>query len=257
MATGEIVAFVDGDCTVDQDWLRYLTSDYTEEEIAGVGGLVCTRDTGIIAQYRSFKTAYVDQTHTCPGVIASSDLPAGNSSYRTNVLSAIGGFDPAFGKPKGHEEFELGHRLMAERYRLVLDTRAVVWHGEEGSLARWITGWYGMGYSAISFLVRYRMRDLRVIQLKQIAFVTFLVLCVLTFAGIIPMLVVGAVTGVALIAESVRAAYYVWRAARHYGNPKYLLMFPVEIILRFALYIGFIVGLLATIRKAAIRLTRR
>jgi glycosyltransferase involved in cell wall biosynthesis len=44
VASGEIVAFVDADCEVNKDWLDLLTSHFTDNMIAGIGGVTLTKE---------------------------------------------------------------------------------------------------------------------------------------------------------------------------------------------------------------------
>jgi glycosyltransferase involved in cell wall biosynthesis len=250
-ATGEVVAFVDADCTVRSDWLDLLTSHFTDNMIAGTGGVILTKKTGLLATYRSFKER--EEYSEAGKPVDAQNLPGGNSSYRADVLRSGGGFDPAFAQPRGHEYFELGYRLRKKGYRLIGEPRAVVWHGHEDSLTGMIKSAYGAGFSAISFLFRYKMRELRVIQLKQIAFIAFLILLALTLLGAIPLLIATILAAGLFSYETLRAALIVGEVAAHYRNPKYVVLLPLEILLRFVLYAAYVVGLLNSLYRVLVR----
>jgi glycosyltransferase involved in cell wall biosynthesis len=250
---GEIVAFVDADCVVDKSWLQLLLSHYTDSRIAGVGGVVGTRDSSFLAKYRNYiaKEQYADSTGP---VYGTPCIPGGNSSYRTNVLREIGGFDPASARPIGYEELELGYRLVKNGYLLVGEPRAVVWHLREGNLRNWISGAYASGYSTLHFLGRYRSRQFLGLQVWQSFLLAFLVFCVISLTGAIPLpLVIDVVIAFALVV-TLRAVRRSFRAVVHYKNPRYVVMIPVELMLTFTLCLGYVVALLEALRCRALRI---
>jgi glycosyltransferase involved in cell wall biosynthesis len=251
-AQAEIVAFVDADCTVNSDWLTILISNFTDKRIAGVGGIVLTHSSGLIAKYRSFiqRETYCDSNEP----VETHCLPGGNSCYRTEILRDVGGFDPAFFR---HEYLELGLRLRRKGFLLVGDPRAIVWHGHEDRLSRWLKGDYASGLSALSFLNFHKTHGLMATQLRQIAFIGFLILVPVATAGILPSLTVVYVAAVGFLFEFVRAGYRVVEAVVHYKNPSYLVMLPIELMLRAALYAGYAVGLLTVAARCTVWLGQR
>ncbi|MCJ7768188.1 glycosyltransferase family 2 protein [Candidatus Bathyarchaeota archaeon] len=252
---GEIVAFVDADCVVDESWLHMLLSHYRDSKIAGVGGVIGTRESSLFAKYRSYvaREEYADSPNPVHG---TSSIPGGNSSYRTDVLRSIGGFNPAFAQPSGFEELELGYRIRKHGYLLVGEPRAVVWHLREGSLRNWLAGAYAAGYVAPRFLGRYRDREFLGLQVKQIAFLAFLFLCMLSFIGVIHLPVVISVGAFLLLIETLRATFRSLRAVLHYRNASYLLMVPVELALTAASCFGYILALSTTIYSGIMKLGR-
>ena len=252
---GEIVAFVDADCIVDKLWLHVLLSRYVDSKIAGVGGVIATRESSLFAKYRNYvaKEEYADSPNPVRG---TSSIPGGNSSYRTDVLRSIGGFNPAFAKPSGLEELELGYRLRKNGYLLVGEPRAVVWHLREGSLRNWITGAYAAGYVALRFLGRYRRREFLRLQVMQTAFLIFLILCMVSLIGAIPLPVVAYFAGLFLALETLRAASRSFRAVLHYRSLSYLAMVPVELMLSVVSCLGYLQALLTTVCNWMLELGR-
>jgi glycosyltransferase involved in cell wall biosynthesis len=180
LARGEFIAFVDADCTVKEDWLSVLISDFADETIGAVGGIILTQGQGYFASYRNYSARenYGDSSKP----IEVLDLPGGNCCYRAEVLRQLGGFDPNFGR---HETYELGVRLRRNGYKLIGDPRSVVWHGHEGNLRKWFGAEYGTGYTAISLLrLKYLgSADLLAAQLRQVAFIGFLAVMVAGLIG--------------------------------------------------------------------------
>jgi glycosyltransferase involved in cell wall biosynthesis len=251
-AKGEITAFVDADCIVDKAWLTLLLSHYTDDKITGVGGLIKTRKSGIVASYRSFadRERWADRGDP----VEIKYLPGGNSSYRTEVLRKVKGFDQAFAQPRGHEAFEMGYRLTKDGYRLFGEPKAIVWHSREDSLRNWFGSGFELGNSAVAFLSRYRIGEISEAQLPPMAFIVLLILLFSALVGLVPLFpVIGVVIAGSLV-EVVRAAYRVGEAVVHYRNAKYIVMFPVEITVRALTYAGYARGILSICSRKVSRL---
>jgi glycosyltransferase involved in cell wall biosynthesis len=248
VAQGEIIAFVDADCTVDTSWLMALVSDYTDERIAGVGGIISTRQRSILAKYHSFveREPYTDSANP----VSTLAIPGGNSSYRTSILRKVGGFDPTFAQHRGHEFIELGYRLKKNGYVLIGEPRAIVWHSREGSLKSLVSDMFARGYSALSFLFRYKI-EVPLLELKQIIFIAFLIVWVIALLGFVSVMVALVFTVLGLLFEILRALYSAATAAVKYRDAKYFAVIPIEIALRMILYAGYVWAMLTSIRKGA------
>jgi glycosyltransferase involved in cell wall biosynthesis len=255
IARGEIVAFVDADCTVDKDWLNFLISDYIDNSIVAVGGVIKTKKSGIVASYRQLKER---EKWAAGGVPTETwQLPGGNCSYRAEMMRRIGGFDAAFSQPRGYEQFEVCHRLRKLGYKVVGEPRAVVWHDREDSLKAWCILSFDTGYSALSFLPRYRFREIRGTQLKQVGFIVVLVLFLLGLIGVVQAIVAFSLVGALFLVEFAAAAYSAGQAVVYYRNPKYLLMLPAEIVLMVLNLSGYTWALLTAVFRWPQRQGRR
>jgi glycosyltransferase involved in cell wall biosynthesis len=255
VAQGEIVAFIDADCTVDTSWLMALVSKYTDERIAGVGGIINTRQVGILAKYHSFveREAYTDSTNPVPAL----SIPGGNSSYRTSILRKVGGFDPTFAQPRAHEIIELGYRLKKNGYVLIGEPHAIAWHSREGSLKSLVSGMFARGYSALSFLLRYKIGEALSPQLKQIAFIGFLIVWISALLRFIPLTIALALTVLGFLFEILRAIYSAATAVVKYRDLRFFVVIPIEIMLRMILYAGYVWAILMALRKGTTSLGPR
>ena len=124
-ATGEIVAYTDGDARPDQDWLRYLAWTFMTTTHVGVGGWnIAPADDGWIA----------DCVANSPGgpmhVLLSDDeaehIPGCNMAFRKADLDAIGGFDPQF-RAAG-DDVDVCWRLQERGGTLGFSSGGMVWH---------------------------------------------------------------------------------------------------------------------------------
>jgi GT2 family glycosyltransferase len=253
-AKGEIVVFVDADCTVEEHALEILVSDFSDTKIAGVGGVVLTKETGLVAKYRSYASRedWLDSKE----VVETSYLPGGICAYLADALRSVGGFNPSVGR---HETFELGLRLREKEYRLLGEPKAIVWHGHEGNLARWLGAAYGTGHDALSLLSlgEHRTSAVLVAQMRQIAFLCYLILLAATVIKAVPLYIALWITASVVVLETARAFHNAWEVAVHYENMKYLAMFPLELLLRVFVYAGYLAALLTTFRMTSTRFLKR
>ncbi len=129
-ATGDFIAFTDGDCQPERDWLANLLKGFVAPEVAGVGGAIRRADEGIVSEY-------VDMIRLFdPGKNGNAEifyLATGNACFRRASLLDAGLFDERFKKPGG-EEPELGMRLRKLGYEFKAVDDAVVLHHHKQSV---------------------------------------------------------------------------------------------------------------------------
>lgn len=130
-ADGEIVAFVDAGCRFGNSyWIATLLEDYTDPDVAGVGG-------GVAASWdqrdaprwmpRDFAWAFGCRDDERDDVADVDCLLGGNMSFRREVFDELGGFRTDIGqvgtRPVGGDDLDYCLRVQ-ERFvaaRLVLD----------------------------------------------------------------------------------------------------------------------------------------
>lgn len=143
VAAGEFVAFTDGDCQPDRDWLSNLLSGFDGAEVGGVGGVVRSADQNITGQYVD-AVRLLDPEPDAAGEIHY--LITANACFRKEAIVRAGYFDERFRKPGG-EEPELCLRIRRLGYCFRLVEQAVVLHHHRqtaGSLLKTISN-YGEG----------------------------------------------------------------------------------------------------------------
>lgn len=156
-ATGEIVAFTDGDCIVDQQWLRELQEGFSEEKITGVGGnQISPSNETAFGKYvqdtfsiLGFATSYM-KTPTRTAHICHN--PSCNSAYRKQVFFDIGGFDESLWPG---EDVDLDRRLTERNYRLMRTPKAIVRHYRPQSTSALAMMMQRYGGSAYRLFKRY------------------------------------------------------------------------------------------------------
>ncbi len=134
VARGEILFFVDADVVVAADAIdRVLAAFAADAELAAVFGSYSAhpRDPGLISRYRNLLHHFVHQH----GHASASTFWAGCGAIRRAVFEAIGGFDVVRFPQPSIEDIELGYRLRAAGYRILLDKRLQGAHLKRWTLA--------------------------------------------------------------------------------------------------------------------------
>jgi glycosyltransferase involved in cell wall biosynthesis len=123
-STGEFIAFTDSDCVPDKEWLSNLLGGFSDDKVAGTGGIVRGADTTALSDYMDL-VRYLDPARTASGQVGY--LATANACFRRNVLIEVGLFNEQFRKP-GAEDSELCIKIRARGYELGAVDGALVLH---------------------------------------------------------------------------------------------------------------------------------
>ena len=119
-AYGDILVFVDADVVLAPDALQKITESFAARaDIAAVFGSydATPRAPGLLSQYRNLLHHFVHQQ----GHAEAATFWAGCGAIRKSVFEQVGGFDEKrFARPS-IEDIELGYRLRAAGFRIILD----------------------------------------------------------------------------------------------------------------------------------------
>jgi glycosyltransferase involved in cell wall biosynthesis len=130
-ARGECIVFLDADCLVRPDTLTRLAETMmTRSDVAAVFGAYCDEPeaAGVVSKYRNLLHHYTHAQE--PG--EAQTFWAGCGCVRRAAFVAIGMYDEwRFSRPQ-IEDVELGYRLSAHGYRILLQPEIQVTH-----LKRW------------------------------------------------------------------------------------------------------------------------
>jgi glycosyltransferase involved in cell wall biosynthesis len=136
-AKGDILVFTDDDIAAEPTWVQNLTAPLQEGPWAGAGGRIlpewpCTPPKWLPrrSQY-SLSAIVVFDLGDKPGEMTETPYGA-NMAYRKEVFEKYGGFRTDLGhrgtKTMGHDDSELGHRLLDAGERIYYAPSAVVLH---------------------------------------------------------------------------------------------------------------------------------
>ncbi|MEU5509763.1 glycosyltransferase [Streptomyces fungicidicus] len=170
LARGEVVAFTDDDVVADPRWLGELTAPFAADPRLGCAtGLILparlrTPAQVLLESHGGFAKGFTPTTYD-PG-----DPPQGeplfpftagrfgsgaNMAFRTDVLRAVGGFDPATGAgtaARGGDDLYGFVRVLAQGHRLRYTPYALVWHHHRETWSDLETQAYGYGAGLTAYL---------------------------------------------------------------------------------------------------------
>jgi GT2 family glycosyltransferase len=130
-ATGDIVAYTDGDARPDPHWLMYLAAAFARAPHAGVGGWnIAPPGDGWIAD--CVANAPGGPVHVLLSDRVAEHIPGCSMAFRTSALRAIGGFDEQF-RVAG-DDVDVCWRLQAQGWTLGFSAGAMVWHHHRNSV---------------------------------------------------------------------------------------------------------------------------
>jgi glycosyltransferase involved in cell wall biosynthesis len=160
-SSGDIVAFMDDDVTVDPLWLWNLTKSLYSGEWAGVGGRIFP-----LWESAPPRWLNVDEPHALgpfvafdrgPQAAQLEDPPFGaNMAFRRETFERHGGFRTDLGRCAdnllGNEDSDYGRRLLSAGERLRYEPTAVMWHPvtKNRLTKRYLLAWwFGKGRSDV------------------------------------------------------------------------------------------------------------
>ncbi len=130
-ATGEIVAYIDGDAYPDPHWLRYLAYTFTTTSHVGVGGPnILPPDDNTISECVANSPG--GPIHVLISDSEAEHIPGCNMAFRRSALIEVGGFDPQF-RAAG-DDVDLCWRLQERDWTLGFSPAALVWHHRRESV---------------------------------------------------------------------------------------------------------------------------
>jgi glycosyltransferase involved in cell wall biosynthesis len=149
-ATGEIVAFTDADCRVDEDWLYHLVGDLLDSEFAGVGGpnLLPPEDSPVAA---AVMVSPGGPAHVMLTDRQAEHIPGCNMAFYQWALAEMGGFDPLF--HAAGDDVDICWRLQQAGRKIGFSPAAFVWHCRRPTVGAYLKQQRGYG-EAEALLVR-------------------------------------------------------------------------------------------------------
>lgn len=185
-AKGEYLAFTDGDCIVDKQWLKELMAGFNlyPQAIACGGVQELPQDATdferrvfLFMKKSGFISDYMRKKRN-EKIIKVNHNPSCNVIYKRNILLQEGGFLEDLWPG---EDVELDYRLKRKGYKLFFNPKAVVYHYRPANLNKFCLMMFKYGF-AQGFLVR-RYGIFRKVQLLPLfnMILLFLTLSLLFF----------------------------------------------------------------------------
>jgi len=206
---GDIVAFIDDDVAVDENWSTNMLISYTHSNIGGVGGRVIPYGASASYFVRT-KNKEIGKIHTDGLILGNFDvplptltevdhLPGCNMSFRKDLLMKAGGFDENFIGNGFRDDTDVSLRIKRTGYKLVYQPKALIWHKFIGRVIdeKWAY-WYTrnsiyfyfknisppLGFYFPQFLLRLVLLPQEYVQKSQVRVAVNLPLILATIRGI-------------------------------------------------------------------------
>lgn len=144
LAQGEIVAYTDDDCEVDEDWLRYLVRAMQDQQVVAIGGPNITPpDDGWLA--RCVAASPGNPSHVMLDDHYAEHIPGCNMAFRREVLLGLGGFDPQF--RQAGDDVDMCWRILDSGAHIGYAPGAMVWHHRRATVRAYLKQQRGYGRS--------------------------------------------------------------------------------------------------------------
>jgi glycosyltransferase involved in cell wall biosynthesis len=136
---GEAIAFTDGNCKADPNWLKEIRKNLRE-------GYDIVAGKTIHYGFKGFTTL-----KRVPLLYKGNDAsyPTCNIAYKKQLFNKIKGFDPWF---KEAEDVDLNYRALTHGGKIVYNEKAIIYHTGSENLKSFIkkSFWYGFGRKELS-----------------------------------------------------------------------------------------------------------
>ena len=120
-ATGDVLLFLDDDCTVAEDWVERNVCALQQPKVGAVGARIRSKSSAFFARCTDFTNfGYYQHGHCTDGPVASASMGVPRS-----VFYAIGRFDET---QCSGEDMDLCFRLQKQGYRTIYQPDIVVTH---------------------------------------------------------------------------------------------------------------------------------
>lgn len=183
-----LTAWIDDDEVADPDWVHRLKEGFAHEsKPAAVCGVMLPAELEFEAQVRFEQYGGFNKGRgmtpevlragtssvTSPLYPLPSFGPGGNMAFRTELLRAIGGFDPCLGagtRTHGCEETRVLSSLLSDGHAIVHWPAAITWHTHRREMAALCKQFYGYsaGLSAF-YMSTIRSKPSAILQILRLA----------------------------------------------------------------------------------------
>ncbi len=150
-ATGDIVAFTDSDCRVDEDWLYYLVGDLLKTDACAIGGhnFPPPEDNWIAG---AVAVSPGGPAHVMLDDRSAEHIPGCNMAFWKWALEEIEGFDPVY-RAAG-DDVDVCWRLLQRGYKIAFSHAGFVWHYRRNTILAYLK--QQRGYGVAEALLRHK-----------------------------------------------------------------------------------------------------
>ena len=202
-ATGEILAFIDSDCTASTEWLAELVTTFADPAVAAVGGMVdgmCTDSA--VDRYEAVMSSLSLGSRERFGGDGDDTfyLPSCNLLARRSAFLGVGGFDDSM---HVGEDVDLTWRLRDEGWTIAYLPVGRVCHEHRSTISSFMSRRFDYGTSEGMLQILHPHRRKRMVIPPLLALV--LALCIIApFAGWWPAALAGVLLAADVVAVRLR-----------------------------------------------------
>ncbi len=239
-AKGDIVAFIDDDCTASKDWLSNLVNEFKNDDIDVVGGDdIIDADKSTKFQNALFMIDFVrTPKNTLYGNDACNRLRACNIAFRSNIFKESN-FNR---KLVGLQEPEFIHRLFKNGFNIKFNPDIKVYHSRRKNLGGVFNQIYRNGISKIDLI---KMHKDMITPYDIIIFGSVIVTIILLLVSItntFPLFI----WVILIVLYFILKPFYILLRVKNLGY--YPVLFTIVFVREIAYATGLIVGLLKSKR---------
>ncbi|MFC1512723.1 glycosyltransferase [bacterium] len=182
-AKGEYIAFTDGDCITEPDWLKELYNGFdNNDNTAGVGGIQKSPDNetyfGRLVQdflkVCGFVSDYVKSPSIKHKIKNTNHNPSCNVMYKKEIFNDAGLFNESLWPG---EDVELDYKIRKKGHILKFNPKAIVYHYRPDTFYKFLKMMFRYGYVQAVLLKKFGpFRMLHFIAILKILFLILLIL---------------------------------------------------------------------------------
>lgn len=133
-AKGDVIAFTDGSCIADKDWLKQIRKNISEKSDI-IAGKTVSREKNSFSDVGRVEVYYKG---------GDASFPTCNIAYKKSLFKKIKGFDPWF---KEAEDVDLNYRALDHGAKMIYDENMIIYRKGAESFSSFIkkSFWYGFG----------------------------------------------------------------------------------------------------------------
>lgn len=153
VAHGEIICFLDADCSARPDWVKNLIKGFDQEKIGACGGKILAYQPNTwVEKYLNYSSSnFRNILKETP--FAGPYIDTANSAYPQKIFREIGLFDETL---EYNEDVDISWRICLNEHQLKYVPEATVYREYPGNLVNFCKRFFKSGYYAMTVTQKYK-----------------------------------------------------------------------------------------------------
>ena len=150
---GDLIAYIDSDCTADRQWLKFLVAGIEDRTIGGCGGEIHAVDNlSLLHGYYKTRLNVSQKKELTQNNFLLPCMNTRNAIYRRDALLKVGLFDERL---VTNEDIDLCWRMFLNGYKLHYLPEAEVYYQNPRSVIHFFMMWHERGFAARYLMCKY------------------------------------------------------------------------------------------------------